>query len=451
MPRSNRISSHACPVIQPPAFYTRGHRTPDRANKPGCTMFRRDVLMDVRLPHSERPPEAVYEKPLVRRGSNARVRVVAIFAAILIAALAIWRIFFAGEKQPPVAPPPPVRVALAQNRDVAVQEHTIGTIVANSTVQVTSRVEGQLVAAHFKEGDIVRKGDLLFQLDPRPFQAALAQVVAMQERDQASLVSARNDASRYAALATQGAASKSQADQFTAQAKALAATVAADKANVETARLNVTFAQIRSPIDGKTGPMLIQPGNVVPANGTNPLVVITQIQPVKVSFFLPQADLPRIQAQMRAHQLFATLQVHDAANTLLTASVDFIGNAVDNTTGTVELRATFNNEDDRLVPGQLLDVAVSLGRLPNAIVVPRDAVNEGPDSRYLYVVTPQNTARMAPVTVLYDDGKMSAVSGNIRAGDRVITDGQLRVVPDKAVTVLSRRSGSGRQHATPAQ
>jgi membrane fusion protein, multidrug efflux system len=197
--------------------------------------------------------------------------------------------------------------------------------------------------------------------------------------------------------------------------------------------------------------MLIQPGNVVPANGTNPLVVITQIQPVKVSFFLPQADLPRIQAQMRAHQLFATLQVHDAANTLLTAPVDFIGNAIDNTTGTVELRATFNNEDDRLVPGQLLDVAVSLGRLPNAIVVPRDAVNEGPDSRYVYAVTPQKTARMAPVTVLYDDGKMSAVSGNVRAGDRVITDGQLRVVPDKAVTVLNGRSDSGRQHATPAQ
>jgi multidrug efflux system membrane fusion protein len=197
--------------------------------------------------------------------------------------------------------------------------------------------------------------------------------------------------------------------------------------------------------------MLVQPGNVVPANGTNPLVVITQIQPVKVSFFLPQSDLPRIQTEMQAHQLFATLQVHDTSNTRLTAPVDFIGNAVDNTTGTVELRATFNNEDNRLVPGQLLDVSVSLARLPHSVVVPRDAVNEGPGNRYVYVVTPQNTAKMAPVSVLYDDGKMDAVSGDVRAGDRVITDGQLRVVPDKAVTVLNARGGNGRHRAAHAQ
>jgi multidrug efflux system membrane fusion protein len=176
-----------------------------------------------------------------------------------------------------------------------------------------------------------------------------------------------------------------------------------------------------------------------------------QIQPVKVSFFLPQADLPRIQAQMRAHQLFATLQVHDAANTRLTAPVDFIGNAVDITTGTVELRATFHNEDFTLVPGQLLDVSVSLARLPNSVVVPRDAVNEGPGNRYVYVVTPQNTAKMAPVTVLYDDGKMDAVSGDVHSGDRVITDGQLRVVPDKSVTVLNGRGSGGRRRSALAQ
>ena len=341
-------------------------------------------------------------------------------------------------------PPPPVRVELAESHNVTVQERTIGTIVANATVQVTSRVEGQLIAAHFKEGDIVHKGDLLFQLDPRPFQAAVAQAVATQNRDQASLVSARNDAVRYAALAALGAASRSQADQFTAQAKALAATVAADRAAVETARLNVIYTQIRSPIDGKTGPILIQPGNMVPASGTNPLVVITQIQPVKVSFFLPQSDLPRIQAQMQARQMLATLQVHDAVNTRLTAPVDFIGNAVDNTTGTVELRATFNNADLRLVPGQLLDVSVSLAELPNAIVVPREAVNQGPDSRYAFVVDRQNRAQMVPVTVLYDNGQIDAVSGNVRAGDRVITDGQLRVVAGGAVTVLKGR-GSGTQ------
>jgi multidrug efflux system membrane fusion protein len=376
---------------------------------------------------------------------------VAIFAAAILLALIAWRIFSSGSGRPPQAPPPPVRVAVAQIQTVTVQEHTIGTVVANATVQVTSRVDGQLVATHFKEGDIVQKGDLLFQLDPRPFQAALAQAVATQQRDQASLVSARNDAARYATLAAQGAASRSQADQFTAQAKALAATVAADRASVETARLNVIYAQIRSPITGKTGPILIQAGNIVPANGTNPLVVINQIQPVKVSFFLPQADLPRIQAQMQARRLFATLQVHDGANTRLTAPVDFVGNAVDNTTGTVELRATFNNEYLRLVPGQLLDVSVSLAELPNAIAVPREAVNQGPDNRYVFVVDRQNRAQMVPVTVQYDNGRTDAVSGNLHPGDRVITDGQLRVIAGGPVTVLKGRGTGPQQPPASAQ
>jgi multidrug efflux system membrane fusion protein len=330
---------------------------------------------------------------------------------------------------------------------VTVAERTIGTVVANATVQVTSRVEGQLVTARFKEGDIVHQGDLLFQLDPRPFQAAMAQAVATENRDQAQLVSARNDAARYASLAAQGAASKSQADQFVATAKALAASVASDKAAVDAARLNVTYTQIHSPIDGKTGPILIQPGNMVPASGTNPLVVITQIQPVKVSFFLPQSDLPRIQDQMQSHRLSATLTVHDNANTHLTAPVDFVGNAVDNTTGTVELRATFDNRDYRLVPGQLLDVSVSLANLADALVVPREAVNEGQQSRYVYVVDRQDRAQMWPVTVIYDDGKMDAVRGELRPGDRVITDGQLRVVAGKPVAIVRTRGGAPRTRA----
>ncbi len=407
--------------------------------------------MDVRLPHSERPPETVDTRPAAWRQANPRTRLIPGIVGAIFAALVLWRIFMPGTQAPPRQPPPPVRVAVAQIQNVTVQERTIGTIVANATVQVTSRVEGQLVAAHFKEGDIVHKGDLLFQLDPRPFQAVLAQAVAMQSRDQASLASARNDAGRYAALAAQGAASKSQADQFTAQAKALAATVAADRATAESARLNVMYAQIRSPIDGKTGPMLIQPGNVVPANGTNPLVVITQIQPVKVSFFLPQADLPRIQTQMQAHALVATLQVHDMAHTRLTAPVDFIGNAVDNTTGTVELRATFNNQDFRLVPGQLLDVYVSLAHLPNVVVVPREAVNQGPQNRYVYVVNAQNVAQVVPVTVLNDDGQHIALSGNVHAGDRLITDGQLRVVPGKPVAVQRTHEGNRATGAAPTR
>lgn len=401
--------------------------------------------MDIRLPSSHR--EALEEAPGAWLRADPRWRLIGGIAAAILVVAVVW--YFRSSHEPQIlqAPPAPVRVAVVRLQNVTVAERTIGTVVANATVQVTSRVEGQLVAARFKEGDIVHRGDLLFQLDARPFQAALAQTVATENRDQAQLVSARNDAARYASLAAQGAASKSQADQFVAAAKALAASVASDKAAVDAARLNVTYTQIHSPIDGKTGPILIQPGNMVPASGTNPLVVIAQVQPVKVSFFLPQSDLPRIQDQMQSHRLSATLTVHDSANTHLTAPVDFVGNAVDNTTGTVELRATFDNRDYRLVPGQLLDVSVSLANLAGALVVPREAVNEGQQSRYVYVVDRQGRAQMRPVTVIYDDGKMDAVRGELRPDDWVITDGQLRVVAGKPVAIVRARGGAPRTRA----
>jgi multidrug efflux system membrane fusion protein len=391
--------------------------------------------MDTRTPHSYDMPA---DRPQLRerlQGTSSRFRLIAGSIGALVIVFLAWLILWPAAP-PPVKPPPPVRVAKAWLQNVTIQERTIGTIVANSTVQVTSRVQGQLDRAFFKEGDIVHLGDLLFQLDPRPFQAAVMQAVATQNRDQASLVSAQHDAVRYDSLVKQGAVSQSQADQFTAQAKALEATVVADEANVDAAKLNLTYSSIHSPINGKTGPILVQPGNQIPANGTNPLVVITQVQPVKISFFLPQTDLPRIQDQMSSRRLFATLRPHDAQNTQISAPVDFIGNAVDNATGTVELRATFANQDYRLVPGQLIDVMVSLAQLPNSVVVPREAVNVGPTSRYVFTLGKNDVAVMQPVTVVYDDGHNAAIAGKVRAGDTVITDGQLRVIPGKPVQIL---------------
>jgi multidrug efflux system membrane fusion protein len=421
-------------------------------------MFRRDVLMDVRLPHSERPPEAAYEKPFSRPAkasakpaSHTRWRPIAAIVAAILAAFVLWRILAPGQTHAPKQPPAPVRIATARTRNIVIQEHTVGTIVANATVQVTAQVGGQLIATHFKEGDIVRKGDLLFELDPRPFQAALAQANATQARDQASLVSAHNDAIRYAALAQQGAASKSQADQFVAQANALAATVAADKANVQSARLNLIYSQIHSPIDGKTGPILVQQGNIIAANGTNPLVTITQIHPVKVSFFLPQTDLPRIQQRMAEYKMTATIQTRGQGSGMRTAPVDFVSNAVSNQTGTIELRATFANLDDVLVPGQLADVSVSLGELDRAVVVPHDAVNLGPNSSFVWVVDSKSTAQMVNVTVLNDDGTSAAISGAVKLGDRVITDGALRVVQGSKVSVKQGHGqGARRSSQAPA-
>ena len=220
-----------------------------------------------------------------------------------------------------------------------------------------------------------------------------------------------------------------------ATANADEATVQADKALIQTAQLNLGYTKIQSPITGKTGPILVQPGNLVTANNaTSPLVTLTQLQPIKVSMFLPQSDLPRIQQQMSAKRLQMVLDA--AGGAPLAAIVNFVGNQVDAKTGTVELRATFDNRDLRLVPGQLVDAAVSLASFPHAVTVPRDAVNTGPDSRYVFVVGAGGRAEMRSVNVLNDDGVNAAIQGAVRSGDMVIVEGQLRVIPGNPVQVL---------------
>ncbi|MGH6870224.1 MAG: efflux RND transporter periplasmic adaptor subunit [Rhizomicrobium sp.] len=400
--------------------------------------------MNIRLPNSLQTfPGTVTALPGSIRRTNTRTRLIAGIVAAVLAVLAIRYVI--GILYAPVAAPhpaPPVLVAQVQARDVIAQERTIGTVVANATVQVTAQVGGQLESAAFTEGQIVHQGDVLFRLDPRPFLAALAQARATMARDQASLVSAQNDARRYSVLAQSGAASAQQRDQAVAQARALAATVKADKALVDVAALNLQFATIRSPVTGKTGPILIQPGNLIPANGTNPLVTITQIQPVKVSFSLPQTDIARIQDRMAAHDLTATVAIHGTTESTITAPVDFLGNQVNAATGTVELRATFANEDYRLVPGQLVDIEVAINNFPHALTVPRDAVNQGPDGSYVYAVDAQKKARMVAVSVLNDDGTTDVVKGALKPGETVITDGQLRVQPGRPVAIQKPGGGA---------
>jgi multidrug efflux system membrane fusion protein len=224
-------------------------------------------------------------------------------------------------------------------------------------------------------------------------------------------------------------------DQAVATAKGLVATVQADKAMIDVAKLNLGYTRIRSPINGKTGPILIQPGNIVTANAATPLVTITQVQPVKVSFFLPQNDLPQIQAQMAAGKLQAVIPMSGAAGNKETAPVNFVGNAVSAQTGTIELRATFSNADLRLVPGQTVDVGVTTKDIKGVVVVPHDAINAGLNNSFVYVVSKQSEAAMQPVTVLNDDGTTAAVQGKIRPGDKVVVEGQFRVVDGATVAI----------------
>ncbi len=329
----------------------------------------------------------------------------------------------------------PVRAAKVERRDMAVVEHTLGTMVASSMVQVTARVQGTLDSADFQEGQFVKKGDLLFQIDPRPFRAALAQARAGLLRDEALLRNANRDRLRYEKLFEQNAISSQQRDTAATNADALAATVAVDRAAADIAQLNLGYTQIRSPIDGKTGPLLVQPGNMVDATTNTALVTIVQLQPIKLSFNLPQSDFPRIQARQKSHALIATVDRFDSRGVPLSAPVDFTSNAINNQSGTIELRANFDNADLSLLPGQIVNVIVELNNIPNALIVPHNALNDGPNGLYVYVIVDGHAAPRG-VKVLFDDSKTAAVEGNIKRGDQVIIEGQLRVVPGGPVKVF---------------
>ncbi len=338
----------------------------------------------------------------------------------------------------------PVRVAVVEQRDMPVVERSLGTVVANTLVQLSARVQGTLESAHFKEGQFVKRGDLLFQIDPRPFQAALAQAEAIYRRDQAQLRNALRDRDRYLSLRQQGAISAQQSDTSQTTADVMSATVAADKAAVDMARLNLDYTQIRSPVDGKTGPILVQPGNMISsANGqTAALVTIAEVRPIKLSFTLPQSELSRIQARQQGKGLLATLDVRDHAGNILSAPVDFVSNMVSNQSGSIELRATFPNSDLSLVPGQLVNVTVQLNDIPGALVVPRDAVNDSPSGSFVFVVK-DGKAEQVPVEVQTDDGTNAAVAGaGLHAGDQVVVEGQLRVTAGGKVRVLGKPSKS---------
>jgi multidrug efflux system membrane fusion protein len=355
---------------------------------------------------------------------------------------------FAPKRKPP--PLPPVKVAIAERRDVAVMANTIGTVVSPAMVQVTAQVTGKLLLANFREGDIVHKGDVLFQIDPAPYQAALAQVQGQLARDAATLANDRVDLARYQALAQQNAISNQQLVTQAAKLKSDQGIVVSDQANVQSARINLDYTKIVSPIDGKTGPIFIQPGNVIPAVSatTQPLVTITQIQPIKVSFMLPQNGLSQIQNQFNQGRLIATVPMAGAPGGVEKAPVDFVSNVVSATTGTIELRADFPNADLRLVPGQTVTVSAAINQIPGATIVPRDAVNLGPDSSFVLVVGKDGKAYSKTVKVLNDDGVNDAVQGDVKPGDKVVTDGQLRVTSGQAVRIVPgkpapKQSGAG--------
>jgi membrane fusion protein, multidrug efflux system len=334
----------------------------------------------------------------------------------------------------------PVTVAKAEQRTVPINLTAIGTAEAYSTVSIKSQVNAILNEVHFKQGDFVKKGDLLFTLDARPFQSSLAQAQANLARDKAQEELNQVQATRYEKLYAAGVAPKEQYDQMRANADAQEALVHADEAAVESAKLQLQYCTIYSPVDGRTGALQVYPGNLVKENDVPVLVVINEISPIFVDFSVPEQYLGVVKKYMSGGRL--QIQSTPYGDTVPeTGYLTFVDNNVDNTTGTIKLKGTFPNGDHRLWPGQFSTVSLRLAEEEKAIVVPSQAVQTGASGDFIFVVKSDDTAESRPVKVARQIDGQSVISSGIAPGDTVVTDGQLRLIP--GIKVQVKKSGQG--------
>jgi membrane fusion protein, multidrug efflux system len=340
-----------------------------------------------------------------------------------------------GGRGTPNAQAVPVTTAPVVQKSVPLSVQGIGTVIAASTVTVRAQVTGELMAVHFIEGDEVQQGQLLVEIDKRPLEAALQQTEAALDRDVAQAANARSQAARYQDLLQRGIATKEQVDQIVANAAALEATVALDRANIENAKVQLQYATIRAPLSGKTGLLQVHPGNLVRATDTTPIVTINKITPVYVSFSVPEAMLPDLKRYMARGKLAVTALPPNDQGAPASGLVTFIDNAVDQTTGQIKVKGTFPNTDRRLWPGQYVNVSVTLSTEPNAIVVPSLAVQTGQQGTYVFVVKPDQTVDLRPVSVERNSGDESVIKTGVTPGETVVTDGQLRLNPGTKVSV----------------
>ena len=373
--------------------------------------------------------------------------------------------------------PVPVVTAKVQTKSVPVNIPAVGTAEAMSTVQVRAQVPGQLSQVHFGEGQDVKKGQLLFTIDPRPFEAALQQAEAVLARDTATAKNAEQQHTRYEDLFKRGLIPRDQYETQNASYESLQATLQADRAAVDNAKLNLNYTRITAPMSGRTGALGAHQGDLIRANDATALVTINQVSPIYVTFSVPGRYLGQIRqyqakkplavqargqapvppgAQAQAPPLPTSAQdVAPGQGATMVAPpglvedgrVSFIDNAVDSTTGTIRLKASFDNRDQGLWPGLFVQVSLSLTEEPNSIVVPAAAVQPSPTGQYVYVVKPDRTAEVRPVTVLRQFGEEMVIAQGLRDGEEVVTDGQLRLTPGAQVTIGGPRGGSGDNEA----
>ena len=321
----------------------------------------------------------------------------------------------------------PVTAGVVAAQDVPIFLNAIGTVQAYNMVAIKSRVDGQIVRIDFKEGQDVKSGDPLFQIDARPFQAALDQAQASKQKDEAQLAGAQLDLERYEKLIGTGYQTRQSYDNQKATVAQLQAAIKGDEAQISTAKLNLSYADIRSPIDGRTGARLVDKGNLVHANDNNPLVMVTEVKPIFVSFTLPQETLGDVRENHKGSPLAVYAYTGDGKKQLAEGKLTLIDNTIDQATGTIHLKARFDNEDEPLWPGQFVGLRVVLSTRRDVATVPSQTVQNGPNGHYAYVIKPDNTVERREVEVASIQDGIAVVTKGLATGERVVVDGQYRL------------------------
>jgi membrane fusion protein, multidrug efflux system len=377
-----------------------------------------------------------FQKPIHRRR-----RCLVAVAAILVA---VWGGYVGRQRRATAeaaaatpsavpAPPIPVSVATAQRRDVPTYLTGLGTVQAFNTVTVKTRVDGELTKVAFTEGQDVKAGDLLAQIDPRPFQAAYDQAVAKKVQDEANLANAKLDLLRFADLARRNFAPQQQVDTQRAMVAQLEAQIQGDQAAIDSAKTQLDYTTITSPITGRTGIRLVDQGNIVHAADATGLVVVTQLQPISVIFTLPESELTAVQSALQAGPVGIFAMSRDDNRQLAEGTLAVLDNQISQTTGTMRLKGTFPNQDHALWPGEFLNIRLLARTEPNVVTVPAGALQRGPDGYYAYVVKPDKTTETRPLKVGQVSDGVASVDDGLAAGEQVVTAGQYRLQPGARV------------------
>ncbi len=346
--------------------------------------------------------------------------------------------------KPKTKPVMPVMVAESAEKEVPVQLKAIGTVEAFASVVVKSLVNGQIAKIHFEEGSDVEKGDLLVSIDPAPFLATLGQYEAALAKNQAQEKFAREQAARYAGLLKEGIVAQDQYDLLRTNAESLAAAVNSDLAAIKSAKIQLSYCSIRSPISGRTGSLVLDSGNLIKANDS-PIVTINQISPINVVFSIPEKKMAEVKTAMASDELKIDALVPNEPGNTETGTLSFMDNAVNAETGTIKIKGVFANASKKLWPGQFIDVIMTLSSLKNAVVVPTSAVQTSQQGQFVFVVKPEKTVEIRPVTVGPAMGEETVIEKGLASGETVVIDGQLRLTPGAAVEAKNASAPEGKK------